>query len=54
MDHSSSLPDNRQTWPITPKSSASVRGKDELIEHYGKEFERVETVKTGDEVKLGK
>ena len=33
---------------------ASSRGKEELIEHYGAEFERVETVKTGDELKLGK
>ena len=31
-----------------------VRGKDELIKHYGHDFDVVETVKTGDELKLGK
>jgi len=53
MDHSSSLP---VIAKLASKARifASVRGKDALIEHYGKEFERVETVKTGDELKVGK
>src|SRR4030066_1431539 len=52
MDHSSSL-------PIIAKQAknatiiASERGKDAIIEHYGADF-RIETVKTGDELKLGK
>jgi len=33
---------------------ASPRGREALIDHYGREFERVETVKTGDELKVGK
>jgi len=52
MDHSSSLP----TIVKLAKNArifASVRGKEELIEHYGKDFERVETLKTGDDLKLG-
>jgi anaerobic nitric oxide reductase flavorubredoxin len=52
MDHSSSL-------PIIAKHAknatviASPRGKDAIIEHYGANF-NIETVKTGDELKLGK
>jgi len=52
MDHSSSL-------PIIAKHAknatiiASQRGKDAIIEHYGANF-CIETVKTGDELKLGK
>jgi flavorubredoxin len=52
MDHSSSL-------PVIAKHAknatiiASQRGKDAIIEHYGADF-RIETVKTGDELKLGK
>ncbi len=52
MDHSSSL-------PVIAKHAknatiiASQRGKDAVIEHYGADF-RIETVKTGDELKLGK
>jgi anaerobic nitric oxide reductase flavorubredoxin len=53
MDHSSSLPIIAKL-ASNARIFASVRGKDELIEHYGKEFERVETVKTGDELKVGK
>jgi len=51
MDHSSSL-------PIIAKLAknatiiASERGKDAIIEHYGADF--IQTVKTGDELKLGK
>jgi anaerobic nitric oxide reductase flavorubredoxin len=36
------------------KIIACQRGKDALIEHYGAEFSKVEVVKTGDELKLGK
>jgi flavorubredoxin len=32
----------------------TARGKEELIKHYGSEFERVEPVKSGDTFKLGK
>jgi len=52
MDHSSSL-------PIITKHAknatiiASQRGKDAIIEHYGADF-NIQTVKTGDELKLGK
>jgi anaerobic nitric oxide reductase flavorubredoxin len=53
MDHSSSLPIIAKL-AANAKILASVKGKEELIEHYGKEFERVETVKTGDTLKLGK
>lgn len=52
MDHSSSLPVIAKL-ATNAKIISSVRGKDELIKHYGKDFERVETVKTGDEIKLG-
>ena len=53
MDHSSSLPVIAKLAK-NAKIIASTRGKDALIEHYGPDFERVETVKTGDEIKLGK
>ncbi|HLN90115.1 MAG TPA: flavodoxin domain-containing protein [Candidatus Binatia bacterium] len=53
MDHSSGLPAMAKLAK-NAKIIASTRGKDALIKHYGPEFERVETVKTGDEVKLGK
>ncbi len=52
MDHSSSL-------PIIAKLAknavilASQRGKEAIIDHYGADF-HIETVKTGDELKLGK
>jgi flavorubredoxin len=52
MDHSSSL-------PVIAKAAknamiiASERGKDAIIEHYGADF-KIQTVKTGDELKLGK
>jgi len=52
MDHSSSL-------PILAKHAknatiiASQKGKDAIIEHYGPDF-NIQTVKTGDEIKLGK
>jgi anaerobic nitric oxide reductase flavorubredoxin len=52
MDHSSSLPlivKHAKNATII----ASQRGKDAIIEHYGADF-RIETVKTGDELKLGK
>ncbi len=53
MDHSSSLPVIAKLAK-NAKILASTRGKDELIKHYGHDFDRVETVKTGDELKLGK
>jgi len=53
MDHSSGLPTIAKLAK-NAKIIASTRGKDALIEHYGADFERVETVKTGDEIKLGK
>jgi anaerobic nitric oxide reductase flavorubredoxin len=52
MDHSSSLPmiaEHAKNATII----ASERGKDAIIEHYGAAF-RIETVRTGDELKLGK
>ena len=53
MDHSSSLP-TISKLAKNAKILATVRGKDELIKHYGHDFDVVETVKTGDEIKLGK
>jgi len=53
MDHSGSLPEITRLAK-NAKIIASARGKDGLIEHFGPEFSRVETVKTGDELKLGK
>jgi flavorubredoxin len=53
MDHSGSLPEIVKLAK-NAKIIASQRGKEALIEHYGAEFNRVETVKTGDELKLGK
>lgn len=53
MDHSSSLPTIAKLAK-NAKIVSSVRGKDEIIKHYGNEFDRVETVKSGDTIKLGK
>ncbi len=53
MDHSSSLPIIAKLAK-NAKILATQRGKDGLIEHYGADFNVVETVKTGDELKLGK
>ncbi len=53
MDHSGSLPEIAALCK-NAKIIACQRGKDALIEHYGPEFSRVEVVKTGDELKLGK
>ena len=53
MDHSSSLPIIAKLAK-NAKIIASQRGKDALIEHYGADFNVVETVKSGDELKLGK
>ena len=53
MDHSSSLP-IIANLAKNAKIVSSVRGKEELIKHYGAEFERIETVKSGDKIKLGK
>jgi anaerobic nitric oxide reductase flavorubredoxin len=52
MDHSSSLPTIAKLAK-NAKIYSSARGKEELIKHYGAEFERVETVKSGDTLKLG-
>ncbi len=53
MDHSSSLPIIAKLAK-NAKILSTQRGKEELMKHYGAEFERVETVKSGDELKLGK
>ena len=53
MDHSSSLPIIAKLAK-NAKILSSQRGKDALIKHYGADFNIVETVKTGDELKLGK
>jgi flavorubredoxin len=53
MDHSSSLPVLVKLAPQA-KIYSTARGKEELIKHYGTEFERVEIVKSGDTIKLGK
>jgi flavorubredoxin len=52
MDHSSSLPIVAK-YAKNATVIASPRGKDAIIEHYGADF-CIETVKTGDELKLGK
>jgi len=52
MDHSSALPVVAQQAK-NATIIASERGKDAIVEHYGSAF-RIETVKTGDELKLGK
>lgn len=52
MDHSSSLPVIAK-YAKNATILASARGKDAIIEHYGSDF-RIEVVKTGDELKLGK
>jgi anaerobic nitric oxide reductase flavorubredoxin len=53
MDHSGSIP-RIAKLAKNAKIIASERGKDALIEHYGHDFDNVETVKTGSEIKLGK
>jgi flavorubredoxin len=53
MDHSSSLPIIAKLAK-NARIFATARGKEELIKHYGSEFERVEPVKSGDTLKLGK
>ncbi len=53
MDHSGALPEIVKIAK-NAKIISSQRGKEALIEHFGEEFNRVETVKTGDELKLGK
>ena len=51
MDHSSSLP-IIANLAKNAKIVSSVSGKEELIKHYGAEFEKVETVKSGDTLNL--
>lgn len=53
MDHSSSLPVIAKLAK-NAKILATARGKEELIKHFGSEFERVEVVKSGDKINLGK
>ncbi len=53
MDHSSSLPIIAKLAK-NAKILSTQRGKEELIKHYGHEFDRIEIVKSGDELKLGK
>lgn len=53
MDHSSSLPIIAKLAK-NARIFATARGKEELIKHYGAEFERIETVKSGDKISLGK
>jgi len=52
MDHSSSLP-RVAKYAKNAEILATKRGKDGLIKHYGEDL-AVKTVKTGDELKLGK
>ena len=52
MDHSSSLPVIAK-YAKNATIIASPRGKDAIIEHYGADF-NIQTVKTGDQLKLGK
>jgi anaerobic nitric oxide reductase flavorubredoxin len=52
MDHSSSLPVIAK-YAKNATVIASQRGKDAIIEHYGADF-NIQTVKTGDKLKLGK
>jgi flavorubredoxin len=52
MDHSSSLPTITKLAP-NAKILSTQRGKEEIIKHFGEEFARIETVKSGDELKLG-
>jgi anaerobic nitric oxide reductase flavorubredoxin len=52
MDHSSSLPIVAK-YAKNATIIASQKGKDAIIEHYGADF-NIQTVKTGDELKLGK
>src|SRR4030065_357521 len=52
MDHSSALPLVKD-YMKNATVIASPRGKDAIIQHYGDHF-NIQTVKTGDELKLGK
>jgi len=53
MDHSSSLPIIAKLAK-NAKIISTTRGKDELIKHYGPEFNKVKTIKSGEEINLGK
>jgi anaerobic nitric oxide reductase flavorubredoxin len=53
MDHSSSLPTIAKLCPKA-KIYSTARGKEEIIKHFGAEFERIEIVKSGDKISLGK
>ena len=52
MDHSSALPLVKE-YMKNATVIASPRGKEAIIQHYGDSF-HIETVKTGDQLKLGK
>jgi flavorubredoxin len=52
MDHSSALP-HIIKFAKNAKIMASPKGKEALIKHYGEEI-KVESVRTGDQLKLGK
>ena len=52
MDHSSSLPIVAK-YAKNATIIASQKGKDAIIEHYGPDF-NIQTVKSGDQLKLGK
>ena len=52
MDHSSALPLVKE-YMKNATVIASLRGKDAIIQHYGDHF-KIETVKTGDQLNLGK
>src|SRR4030066_2544640 len=52
MDHSSALPLVKE-YMKNATVIASPRGKEAIIQHYGDHF-KIETVKTGDQLKLGK
>jgi flavorubredoxin len=53
MDHSSSLPVIAKLAPQATIYS-TARGKEEIIKHFGQEFERIKVVKSGDKIELGK
>jgi len=52
MDHSSALPIIAKIAK-NAKIISTQRGKEELIKHYGQDFNKVKTIKSGDEIKLG-
>ncbi|MCL2134986.1 MAG: flavodoxin domain-containing protein [Candidatus Bathyarchaeota archaeon] len=53
MDHSSALPIVAKIAK-NAKILSTQRGKEELVKHYGHAFDSVETIKSGDTLRLGK